>query len=130
MNEDKLTHREAGVKHNVSHRLVQKLVWADKNDDDFLISSRARFEKHRTKLRKVIEESLSHLNSATGLKTASQVKESIMAKFDTPVSCQYICQVLRKDLGARYTRVQKIPYLGNTTRCLLLRQRYAIFMLK
>ena len=38
-------------------------------------------------------------------------------------------QVLRHDLGAKYKKIKKIPYLGNSDRCLLLRQHYARFML-
>ena len=45
------------------------------------------------------------------------------------MSTSYVSQVLRHDIGARYTRIQKVPYLGNSVRCLLLRQQYAKFML-
>jgi len=41
----------------------------------------------------------------------------------------YICKVLRCDLGMSYKRIQKVPQLGNTPRCLLLRQMYAKFMI-
>lgn len=37
--------------------------------------------------------------------------------------------MLRHEVGARYKRVKKIPFLGNTDRCLILRQKYAMFMI-
>ena len=45
------------------------------------------------------------------------------------VSRQYVCEVLRKDIGARFKPIKKIPFLGNSKRCLLLRQHYARFMI-
>ena len=37
--------------------------------------------------------------------------------------------MLRHDLGAKFARIKKIPFHGNSDRCLLLRQHYARFML-
>ena len=37
--------------------------------------------------------------------------------------------VLREDIGARYKCIRRIPFRGNSARCLILRQRYAKFML-
>ena len=41
-----------------------------------------------------------------------------------------MCGVLRHDIGARFQRVKRVPHLGNSTRCLLLRQHYAKMMLE
>lgn len=46
------------------------------------------------------------------------------------VSNSYVCQVLRNDIGLGYRQIKKVPYLGNTIRCLILRQMYAKFMLE
>ena len=46
------------------------------------------------------------------------------------VSNQYVCKVLRHDVGAKFKRVRKVPYLGNSLRSLILRQSYAKFMLE
>lgn len=40
-----------------------------------------------------------------------------------------MCSVLRYDLNVMYRRIKKIPFHGNRTRCLVLRQQYAMFML-
>ena len=69
----------------------------------------------------MIQHSVRLLNSKEGLQKSMQVKESVLAEQGVSVSCQYVSQVMRKDMGARYTRIQKIPYLGNSVRCLLLR---------
>ena len=41
-----------------------------------------------------------------------------------------ISKVMSCDMGLAFKRIQKVPLLGNTARCLLLRQMYAKFMLK
>ena len=37
--------------------------------------------------------------------------------------------MLRNDIGARYKPIKKVPYIGNTPRCIILRQKYAMFVL-
>ena len=37
--------------------------------------------------------------------------------------------MLKKDLGVTYQAIKRIPYRGNSTRCLALRQRFAQYML-
>ena len=37
--------------------------------------------------------------------------------------------MLRHDLGARYKRLRKVPYLGNADRCLILRAHFSKFLL-
>ena len=44
---DKLSHKEAAIKHGVSTRLVQSLVMSSRRDDTFLEKHRKREEKRR-----------------------------------------------------------------------------------
>ena len=116
--------------HRVSPRLVQSLVAALKKDPEFLQQAREKELKRRQKLRAVIAEALKHLSSKAGLFKAKQVSESVLTDHGIAVSNQYVCQVLRHDIGARFKLIRKIPYLGNHNRCLMLRQLYAKFMLR
>ena len=88
-----------------------------------------REHKRRSKLAAVIQESHYHLNSKTGLSNAAQVVSSVKEKFDLDVKPDYVRKVLRADLNQRYRRIKKVPFLGNTVRCLILRQMYAKFMI-
>ena len=45
------------------------------------------------------------------------------------VTNSYVCSVLRADMGLRYRPVKLVNSLANTSRCLILRQKYAMFML-
>ena len=130
VNLDKLSHKEAAYKHRVSPRLVQSLVSGLKKDSEFLQQARGREMKRREKLRAVVAEAHKHLSSKAGLFKAKQVTESVLADHGIAVSNQYVCSVLRSDIGARFKLIKKIPYLANHDRCLMLRQLYAKFMLR
>ena len=45
------------------------------------------------------------------------------------VGLHTICSVLRNDFSMRHRKVKKVPWLGNTERCLVTRQLYAKKML-
>ena len=61
------------------------------------------------------------LNSKPGLLKSQQVVDKLAQQDGMQIKKHYVCQVLRHDIGARYKRVRKVPFLGNTARCLLLR---------
>lgn len=69
----------------------------------------------------MIEKSLKHLNSDEGLLKAQQVLESVFKDYCVKVSDNYVCAVLRNDLGARYQRIKRVAFQGNSIRALVLR---------
>ena len=78
----------------------------------------------------MIDHSLKLLNSKAGLYKADQIRDSVREDSGLNVTRQYVSAVLSDDIGARYKRIRKVPWLGNTIRCLLLRQSYAKFILE
>ena len=40
--------------------------------------------------------------------------KGVFADKKLKVSTQYICSVLRNDIGARYKTIKRVPYLGNS----------------
>ena len=118
---EKLTQREIAVKFGVSARLVSSLVVSERKNPDFLSSLRKREKKRREKLRAVINESIRQLKSQTGLIRAADVVSKLGTDDKVNVSLEYVRKVLRNDIGAKYAKIKKIPYLGNSDRCLLLR---------
>ena len=82
--------------------------------------TQAREQKRRLKLRAVIDQATAQLNSKEGLQKAEQVRAKVMEEHKIAVSREYVCQVLRHDIGAKFKKIRKVPYLGNTSRCLLL----------
>ena len=79
----------------------------------------------RLKLRAVLTESKKLLSSPKGLMKSTYVSEAVAERHKISVSDQYISAVLRNDLGARYKPIKRIPFMGNSVRCKVLRQKYA-----
>ena len=77
----------------------------------------------------MIDHSLRLLKSETGLRKSKDVVGAVRNEHDIKVSSQYVCTVLTKDLGIGYKAIKRIPFKGNSTRCLALRQKYAQYML-
>ena len=83
---EKLSHKEAAIKHGVSPRLVQSLTSASKRDPEFLNKTRDKEDKRRLKLRAVISESAKHLNSKPGLLNSQQIVLSVSQEHNIQVS--------------------------------------------
>ena len=60
---------------------------------------------------------------------AKQVQLQVKVKHELDLNVAQVQRALRKDLGLGYRRVRKIPIQGNSERCLVLRQQYALTML-
>ena len=118
------------MKYGVNVGLVSRHVIADRKDQLFRERTREREMKRRRKLRAVIELSMQKLRGHEKIFNAEDIKNDVHEQHGIKVSLTYVCNVLRHDIGAKYARVKKIPFLGNTTRCMLLRQHYAKFMLQ
>ena len=61
--------------------------------------------------------------------SAKKVQLQLKAQHEVDLSLAKVQQALRKDIGLGYRRVRKIPIQGNSERCLVLRQQYAVAML-
>ena len=126
---DKLAQREVAAKFGVTARLVSRLVVADRKDPEFRQRTRARDAKRREKLRAVLELGLRKLGEGESMFRAADIQAEVLEQRGIKASPTYICGVLRHDIGAKYARVKRVPFLGNSPRCLLLRRHYAQFML-
>lgn len=102
---------------------------SSKKDEEFVAKHRQREEKRRLKYRAVLERSISRLTSKEGLLNSRQVQQSVLEDHGIDVTRQYVSSVLRNDIGARYKPVKKVPFLGNSNRCLQLRKHYAKFII-
>ena len=60
---------------------------------------------------------------------AKQVQLQVKVKHELDLTVAHVQRALRKDLGLGYRRMRKIPIQGNSERCLVLRQQYALTML-
>ena len=118
---EKLAHRDVAVKYGINTGLVQRLVSEDRKDPSFRQKTREREMKRREKLRAVLNLSLRKLSDSQTLFKAADIQAEVLEQHGIKVSKTYVCGVLRHDIGAKYARVKKIPFLGNSTRCLLLR---------
>ena len=123
--QDKLSHAQAAIKFNVNKTLISRLIVQSRNDPNFLEKAAIKESARRLKLRAVLTESKKMLSSPKGLLKSSQVSEAVAERHSISVSDKYVSAVLRNDLGARYKRIKRIPFMGNSVRCQVLRQKYA-----
>ena len=77
--------------------------------------------KRRQKLRAVLDLSLRKLSDSQTLFKTADIQAEVLAEQGIKVSQTYVQGVLKHDIGAKYARVKRIPFLGNSTRCMLLR---------
>lgn len=117
----KLSHAQAAIRFGITTLLVSKLVTESRKPEFFLVKAAERETKRRQKYRAVVEQSLRLLNSDSGLRKAEEVAEVVHSESGFKVSQPYVCAVLKKDLGVTYQAIKRIPYRGNSTRCLALR---------
>ena len=61
---------------------------------------------------------------------AAQIKERVDREFDVEVSVPKVRQILKQGMGLGYRRTKKVPIQANSERCLVLRQQYALEMLR
>ena len=80
--------------------------------------------------RMVIEETVSEmLKSNKPIVRAQQVKAKVEAMKGFEMSEKLIRQVMKKELRMGYRLAKTVPVQGNSERCLVLRQQYALKML-
>ena len=87
-------------------------------------------EKERTRDYEVVEEVVSDLlERSIPIEKAAKVKQEVQRQHDVEISLPKIKLTMKKELGLGYRRVKKVPIQGNSERCLVLRQQYALEML-
>ena len=61
---------------------------------------------------------------------AKQVQTAAKEKFEVEIPLHTIREALRKGLGMRFKKIKRIPFTGNQDRSLILRQQFALNMIK
>ena len=126
---NKLSHGEAAVKFKVKCALVSKLVRAYKKDCGFVQAIRDREQSRLTKSTRVVDAVNEILATRKNLWRTAQVVEHIQSKYDCQVKPHYVSFILRNCLKMRYRKVKRVPFQGNSERCMILRQQFGAFML-
>ena len=63
------------------------------------------------------------------IKNAEMVAQLVESKKDIEVSVEEVRSIMKEELGMRYRIAKTLPKQANSTRCLVLRQQYAMQML-
>ena len=77
-------------------------------------------------MKRVVEEMLA--NSVPIVK-AEKVVEAVQLKENLSLMVHQVRTIMKDDLGLGYRISSKVPVQGNSERCLVLRQQYAMHML-
>lgn len=69
------------------------------------------------------------LGSGHHIWKAKDVQKMVQESSGTSVTLPEVRKVFKRDFGLRYKLIKRVPFHGNTPRCLVLRQLYAKAML-
>ena len=127
---NKATHSQVAAKFKVRTHLVSRLVRAFKKDCGFVRAIREREELRSTKASQVVEAANDIVATHKNIWRAAQVAECVKSKHGKEVSNGYVAAVLRTCLKMRYRKVKRVPFQGNSERCIVQRQQYGKYMLK
>lgn len=61
---------------------------------------------------------------------SSIIQQKINQKYSLCAKRSQVCSIMRKQLGLGYRKACPVPIQANSERCLVLRQQYAIRMIK
>jgi hypothetical protein len=64
-----------------------------------------------------------------GIRRAEDVVREIWAREGVKVTLKKVCTVMKEVLNLHYRPLKRIPFLANSDRCLIQRQRYAKMMI-
>ena len=103
---------------------------AFKIDDGFVQSLKEKEEARSAKITQVVEAVEEITETQKNVWRRSQVVEKVRSMYQTKVSDSFVSNVLKHILEMRYRKVKRIPFQGNSDRCMILRQQYAKFMLE
>ena len=116
------SHDDTATKFRVTPGLVHRLVKAYKKDSGFVESLQNREEVRKSKVANVEKATNEILATAKNVWRRAQIVDHVKQKYDMKVSKELVSQVLRHRLHMRYRKVKRIPFQGNSERCLVLRQ--------
>jgi len=121
--------KEVALQYRVAPALVGSLVKRQQLDPFYLSK---RLEKMWTAFAETeaVETAVAEMQkSRLEITSARQVQEQIQKKVGQEVAIHKIRAAMRGKLGMSYRTAKKVPKQGNSERCLVLRQQYALKML-
>jgi hypothetical protein len=87
----------------------------------FFDESRSNMEERQEKIDLIKVRACSILHSNGHIQSVNQLKIEVESLYEIKVSTNLVRKVLREDLKWRYRRLKRIPYQGNSERCLIQR---------
>ena len=115
--------------HRITPALVGRLVKAHRADPFFLSKKLER--QHTAGLKKEAIENVVRmmLEKNQPIESSHQVQKLVLEKTGQEVSMKMVQVTMRKSLGMSFRMAKKVPKQGNSERCLVLRQQYALRIL-
>lgn len=92
-----------------------------KKDAGFVQELRDKEQSRIEKVQMVIEEARDILSTQKHIWRSQQVSDQVKMRRKTHVSMHFVGEVLRKCMHMRYKKVKRVPFQGNSARCLVLR---------
>lgn len=129
MDRTKWTRKQVADHFGVKSSCVSHLLRQRKNNANLVEEHAEKQRGRKLRLKAVMKHARAAMASKHGLIRAEDVRTAALEHEGLNVTGSYVCSVLRADMGLRYRPVKLVNSLANTSRCLILRQKYAKFML-
>ena len=105
----------------MTKNLVSKIMIESRKPGIFMAKATIKEASRKARYQAVVEVARKLERQGSGFTKAQLVVDAVKQSHGIDVSLSYVCSVLRHDLGVTYRCFKRIPFLGNSPRCLMLR---------
>ena len=128
--EDGVFQKDVAKFYKISPLLVSKLVKESKTDPEKRAKQKLKEEEKRNNIEAVKAVVTEMLEKSVSIVKADFVLKEVLRKHNLLLSKTLVMKVLKDELGLGYRMARDVPLQGNSERCLVLRQQYAMKMLE
>ena len=121
---------DVAAEHHLSRQVVSKIC-SDYKTGGTGIDKRRKKQQKESKIVEAVTEEVSHmLEHSQPIWCSSIIQKKISTQDGLSVPKSKICWIMRKKLRLGYRKASPVPIQANSERCLVLRQQYALRMIK
>lgn len=122
-------HKDVAAQYKIHPTLVGRLIKKNKADPFFLSKHLRKEQEKKAQTEATVHVVSKLLQRGAPIESSKKVQDEILTTFNLEVQGSMIRTTMKKQLHMSFRTVKKIPKQGNTERCLVLRQQYALKLL-
>ena len=119
------TCQELALLYNVKVQTIYNLKKDAKKDQRYFVNKKEK-ELRRTRATSAIVGAVADsIDRKETIWTLTQMQELVRARTSVPVPLHDVAKILKNEFNLSYRKIRRVPFQGNSDRCLVLRQLYA-----